>query len=325
MSRETLGRWLAGKTEYIPQKRAEKLAEVLNCPPYYICPELQDSNIASSRKPSKKVPIESMIKAAIFSDTWSDIQILLNQGSSTEFVEDYRINIHLFNSLQEVFELRIDAKRSEEQGINREYELFDLLAKLNLGSGLSKIMRGDFQEGYHLCETTTIQSRTDWVLSLAFLASTISSILLENLELARTTIDESIDVIGESKDTLGLFFMGNLYLIQSFILAKHQNEKSEEALESGRKCFKEIGYLLGNIRYQYYQCYLSSCKPNGNVNYSLLRDVAKITSRLPPVFKLEILYLCMRTAKNIEDQQLYLNFQKIVQNLAPGFLKAKVA
>lgn len=321
VTRETLSRWLAGRIEYIDEGKLIKLSEILGCELSWLSPEIPVSRMKPMPpfNPSHIIRGDDFIRMGLYSGLWKDIANLYSQSRYPEIIQDSDANVQLFQALGSLVNLEfteIGKGNVEADPVQRNHELFDVIARYSLIEGIQQMIAGDVNEAHRKFKRVIIQGQTEWLVALAYLMSGLCHGVLSSLQGAGETLDKGLAIFANSHDDLTMFTLANIHLLLCLLKAQENRPMATLHLQKARKLFDATGYRYGHLRCLSYESLLLSFQDKASESMAKADEVISNVRRMPRLYQLEALMNCGQATMRIGDRDASLQYIEMADELA---------
>lgn len=321
VTRETLSRWLAGRIEYIDEGKLIRLSEVLGCELSWLSPEIPAarSNPPPALHPSHVIRGDDYIRMGLYSGLWNEIANLYTHARHPEIVQDGDANGKLFQVLACLMNLDFsDIGRIPLEGdpVQRNHELFDVIARHSLVDGIVQMAAGDVNGANRKFKRVMIQGQTEWLVAFAYLMSGLCQCTRSSSENLVETLDKALAMFASSQDDLTSFSVANIHLFLCILRVRLHAERAAEHLEEARKLFARIGYRYGHLRCVAYEALLLAFENQTEASMAKTEEVIAYVRRMPRLYQTETLLICAEATLQRGDRDLSLQYFEMADELA---------
>lgn len=321
VTRETLSRWLAGRIEYIDEGKLIRLSEVLGCELSWLSPEIPPARSVPSPAlhPNHIIRGDDYIRMGLYSGLWDEIARLYAHARHPEIVQDGDANGKLFQALGCLMNLdftEMGRVNLEGDPIQRNHELFDVIARHALVDGIVQMAAGDVNEAHRKFKKVMIQGQTEWLVALAYLLSGLCQCMRASPEEVCETLDKGLAMFANSHDDLTTFALANIHLLLCVLRVQEDRELATEHLDKARKMFDTAGYRYGHLRCVAYESLLLAHDDKPEASLVRMEELITQVRRMPRLYQTEALLICAQATVRIGDHEASLQHFEMADELA---------
>ncbi|HYX36253.1 MAG TPA: helix-turn-helix transcriptional regulator [Oligoflexus sp.] len=323
VTRETFSRWLSGKVEYIDEAKLQRLSEILECELSWLSPEIAPTlkKTSASWSASDRIRGDDLIRMGLYSDLWRDVSNLYATTQHPDIVEDGLVNHKLcmaFHSLMDLDFSEHARWSTQPDDQHKNHELFDVMARYNLISGLALLISGQLEDGHRLFKRVIIQAHSEWLISFAYLLSGFCFSLGSSRQEAMNTWNRGLLNFPKSQDDLTIFMQANLRLSLCALNLDKDPAQAQVELQLAGKLFDAIGYRYGRARCLPYEAFLLCLHDDKDAGLEKIQEVSGFLYRLPRLYQLEAILLMGRSHIALGQEEEALHYIEIAYDLAHG-------
>jgi transcriptional regulator with XRE-family HTH domain/tetratricopeptide (TPR) repeat protein len=321
VTRETLSRWLAGRIEYIDEGKLIKLSEILGCELSWLSPEIPPVRFTPPPvlHPSQVIRGDDFIRMGLYSGLWNEIANLHAHARHPEIVQDPDANGKLFQVLGCLMNLDftdMDKLRLDADPLQRNHELFDVIARHSLVDGIVQMIAGDGNEANRKFKRVMIQGQTEWLVAFAYLMSGLCQCMRSSPQEACETLDKGLTMFGNSHDDLTIFALANIHLLLCVLQIREHREQAKDHLDKARSLFDTAAYRYGHLRCVAYEALLLAYENKPDASRARTEDVITHVRRMPRLYQTEALLICAKASFEIGDRDLSLQYFEMADERA---------
>jgi DNA-binding Xre family transcriptional regulator len=321
VTRETLSRWLAGKSEYIDEEKLLKLSALLDCDPGLLSPEipLARRQHAESLNPKHLISGDDLLRLGIFSGQWAVISSLYQYARYPEILVDHEANFRLFRAFSSIMQLEIPWEAHAPivtEPLQLIHERFDVMARAALSEGLQSMLQGEVAQANQIFKRVILRGQTEWVLALAYFLSAICDGLASSPDFLIRELGEILSIFPERREELTDLVLAHIHLMLSACHTQEAEALSRDHLARARAIFDAISYRYGALRCQTYSC-LGREQESDTEDSRLSRErILLELSHMPRLFQLETLFVLSIAAERKGDVAAARQILKHAQELS---------
>ena len=320
VTRETFSRWLSGKVKYVNEENVRLIAQILECDPNLISPEIPPKELGRDLV-ERSIECESFIKTALFSNQWETIDTLYSEVRRAEILRDNPLSYALFTSLKNLINLNVETGLKIQDG-NLKYEVFDTLARMSLIRGINHTINMNFEEGESCFRQVIIQGQSNWIVSFGYLGAIIANILMGQNQVAQDIAVRGTNIFPGSDDELTKYAKFNIFLTLVYISAKTDPKLAAESLNSAKEFAWDVGIQYSSVRIDLYTAFLNA-HINKKQDDLMSEDFISKARILPPLFRIESLWLSYRISDRSGNKKIAGNFKQAwLDQLPSSFRKS---
>ncbi len=321
VTRETLSRWLAGRIEYIDEGKLIRLSEVLGCELSWLSPEIPPSRTTTAPvlQAHQVIRGDDFIRMGLYSGLWQEINTLYTHARHPEIVQDGDANGKLFQVLGCLMNLdftEMGRVSLEADPIQRNHELFDVIARHALVDGIVQMAAGDVDGAKRNFKRVMIQGQTEWLVAFAYLMNGLCQSTRSKSHELCESLDKALAMFASSQDDLTSFAVANIHLFLCVLRIEAERGRASTHWEEARRIFGRTGYRYGQLRCMAYEGLLLAFENKPDASMTKTDEVLTHIRRMPRLYQTETLLICAEAALRRGDRDLSLQYFEMADELA---------
>ncbi len=255
----------------------------------------------------------------LYSGLWQEINTLYTQARHPEIVQDGDANGKLFQVLGCLMNLdftEMGRVSLEADPIQRNHELFDVIARHALVDGIVQMAAGDVDGAKRNFKRVMIQGQTEWLVAFAYLMNGLCQSIRSKFHELCESLDKALAMFASSQDDLTSFAVANIHLFLCVLRMEAERERASTHWEEARRIFGRTGYRYGQLRCMAYEGMLLAFENKPDASMTKTDEVLTHIRRMPRLYQTETLLISAEAALRRGDRDLSLQYFEMADELA---------